>query len=126
MAELPLPTTTEYTLSIYSGDELDSCKQIRKLRCTCKLTSVYGGTVRLAGSGRHAGENRELICVTHRQGLYQRLSNELTKPPQLICSLLALVAMKFRFCCRRYTALSYCKLRDIVATKRPKELPSKT
>ena len=126
MAELPLHATTEYTLSIYSGNELGSCKQICNLRRICKLNNVYGGTVILAGSGKHAGENRELTCVTHRHGLLQRLSNILTKTPQLICSLLALVAMKFRYSGRRYLSLSTCKLRDIVATKRPEELPSKT
>ena len=126
MEELPLRATTEYTLSIYSSDELGSCKQICNLRCISKLNNVYGGTVRQAGSGKHAGENLKLICVTHRHGLLQRRSNKLTKPPQLICSLLALVAMKFRYCCRMYLSLSACKLRDIVATKRPKELPSKT
>ena len=63
MAELPLRATTEYTLIIYSSDELGSCKQICYLGCICKLNSVYGGTVRLAGSGKHAGENPELIFL---------------------------------------------------------------
>ena len=74
-------TTTEYTLNIYGSDAQAGYihalhwdppdMQMCDLRCTCTSNSVYGGTVGdWWGSGKHAGEKRELICVTHTQALF--------------------------------------------------------
>ena len=57
------------TLNMYGGDALCPCTGLRQMHAVrCMSDNVYSGTGRL-GSGKHAAERLELICVTHRHAL---------------------------------------------------------